>query len=493
MRELYTGTEMPVHLDHTAQDLLDEGRATYARMRLAESPIVAWGQDTLVFPFRSDRIMNTLAVLLASHKLDVGHDALALTVRETTAHGLWRLLTDLAAQPPPDPVKVAASVQNATVDKHDHHLSPQLLQRSYAARALDVPGAWEALRQLADSPPQAAGISGMDRQAELVPVELGRTPFAVLDVATTGLYPQDRDRIVEIAIVHSSPDSTIEDTWSTLLEPDRDPGPTHLHGLTRGDLAGAPRFAEVAAEITDRLAGRVVVAHGSDFDLGLLVAEFTRVGLTPPLWPVLCTRAVTRRFGVSDRLEQVCATENIALTNRFEPVAVATATAQLLARLLTRAATAGLGLDDLGCRPLELSTIRSTVRGASKTPARPRAPRVDVARATAAMRRSHAHGNAGFAARAEHATTGTAADDAHLQVLDHCLADGVLTDHDIATLRSTADAWGLPSARLGALHQTYIGRMPSTTRATIDGALRARLEFIAQPTVTSAEPAGPAS
>lgn len=150
MRDIYEGRGVPRYLDQTAQDLLHEGRAAYARMRLTDTPIVAWGQDTLVFPFRGDRIMNTLAVLLAGHDLDVGHDALALTVHGTTAHGLWRLLADLAVQPPPDPVDLVASVQNATVDKHDHHLSPELLQRSYAARALDVPGAWEALGQLAN-------------------------------------------------------------------------------------------------------------------------------------------------------------------------------------------------------------------------------------------------------------------------------------------------------------------------------------------------------
>ena len=33
------------------------------------------------------------------------------------------------------------------------------------------------------------------------------------------------------------------------------------------------------------------------------------------------------------------------------------------------------------------------------------------------------------------------------------LADAVLTDNDIAALRSAA-AWDLPTARLGALHQT---------------------------------------
>ena len=484
MRELYEGPDTPRYLDRTAQDLLDEGRATYARMRLGESPIIDWGQDTLLFPFRGDRIMNTLAVVLIAQDLDVGHDAFALTVRGTTAQGLWRLITALAAQLPPDPVELAAFVQNAAVDKYDHHLTTDLLQRSYAARALDVPGAWDALRQLADSTPPTTSGSGdghapVDRMPESTRVELGRTPFAVLDVATTGLRPQGRDRIVEIAIVHTTADGTIEDVWSTLLEPDRDPGPTHLHGLTRGDLAGAPRITDVADEIIDRLAGRIVVAHGADFDLEFLVAEFTRVGLTSPLWPVLCTRDVARRLDVpGDRLDETCTAVNIELANRFEPVSAATATAHLLAHLLATAAAAGLGLDDFGCQLLELPPARSPRADRDKTAARPRAHRVDRAQATAAMRRSHAHGEAGFAARADHAATGTAADDIYLQILDRCLTDGVLTDHDIATLRSTAETWNLSTTELDALHRAYIETLPPSARATIEGVLRPRLELI---------------
>jgi DNA polymerase III epsilon subunit-like protein len=304
----------------------------------------------------------------------------------------------------------------------------------------------------------------------------------VVDVATTGLYPQDRDRIVEIAIVHTSPDGTIEDVWSTLLDPERDPGPTRLHGLTQGDLAGAPRFTDIAAEITDRLAGRVVVAHGSDFDLGFLVAEFTRAGLTPPRWPVLCTRTAAPRLDIAgDRLDKVCAAENIELTNRFEPAAAATATAHLLGHLLAGAAAAGLGLDDIDCQPLELPAAHPPAQRAGSVLAGPRPPRVDVAQATAAMRRSHAHGDTGFEARTRSAPTGTAADDAYLQILDRCLSDGVLTDDDIATLRSTADAWNLPAARLDVLHHTYINTLQPATRAAIGGALRAQLALVSQP------------
>ena len=40
-----------------------------ARLQLADRPIFAWGRDTLLLPWRGDRIMNTLAVVLASQGL----------------------------------------------------------------------------------------------------------------------------------------------------------------------------------------------------------------------------------------------------------------------------------------------------------------------------------------------------------------------------------------------------------------------------------------
>ena len=74
--------------------------------------------------------------------------------------------------------------------------------------------------------------------------ELGRTPFAVLDVETTGLDAAGADRIIEIAIVRLSPDAEPLDRWTTLIDPHRSPGPTHVHGITADDLRGAPTFAQ---------------------------------------------------------------------------------------------------------------------------------------------------------------------------------------------------------------------------------------------------------
>ena len=152
MFRAYLVDTVPPYLDRTAQRLLHEGRAAFRRLQLADRPIVAWGRDTLLLPWRGDQIMNTLAVVLAGQGLEVGQDGVALTVRRATAVGLWQIIQDLAADRPPDPVTLAASVANKRADKHDCYLSDDLLDVSYAARSLDVPRAWETLRQLARAP-----------------------------------------------------------------------------------------------------------------------------------------------------------------------------------------------------------------------------------------------------------------------------------------------------------------------------------------------------
>lgn len=157
MRQLYRSTEVPRYLDATARTMLAEGRATFHAAGHATQRIFGRGTETSLFPWRGDRIMNTLAVVLAGHGLDVGQDGLAITVGNCSPAGLWDVIQDLAARPQPDPVSLATTVRAKMHDKYDRYLSDELLNIEYAARALDVPGAWASLAELAVLPiPTAA-------------------------------------------------------------------------------------------------------------------------------------------------------------------------------------------------------------------------------------------------------------------------------------------------------------------------------------------------
>src|SRR4051812_21994078 len=108
------------------------------------------------------------------------------------------------------------------------------------------------------------------------------TSFAVVDVETTGLSPYLRDRVVEVAVVLVDLQSGILDEYATLINPERDIGPTHIHRITASDVVGAPTFAEVAGDIAERLAGSVIAGHNVRFDIGFLRSEYERIGVPMP-------------------------------------------------------------------------------------------------------------------------------------------------------------------------------------------------------------------
>jgi ATP-dependent Lhr-like helicase len=151
MFRLYRSGDIPRYLDATARTLLAEGRAAFHAYGHATRRIFARDAETLLFPWRGDRIMNTLTAVLGMHGLAVGQDGLAITVGNCTPARLFDVITSLASGPAPDPVAIAATVRAKHHDKYDRYLSEDLLNLGYAARALDVPGAWACLTELADS------------------------------------------------------------------------------------------------------------------------------------------------------------------------------------------------------------------------------------------------------------------------------------------------------------------------------------------------------
>jgi len=157
MRRLYSTTVIPRYLDPVAKTMLAEGRAAFGDSGYGTSVIVASGPDAALFPWRGDRIMNTLAVVLAGQGRRVGQDGLAITVGDCTPEELWRLVRTLGAGPRPDPVWLAGTVRAKVHEKYDRYLGAELLDAAYAARALDVPGAWACLAEVSAQPAPTDG------------------------------------------------------------------------------------------------------------------------------------------------------------------------------------------------------------------------------------------------------------------------------------------------------------------------------------------------
>ncbi|MFI7388749.1 DEDDh family exonuclease [Streptomyces sp. NPDC049813] len=177
--------------------------------------------------------------------------------------------------------------------------------------------------------------------------------YAVVDVETTGLSRDDR--IISAAVYRLDAQGAVEDHWYTLVNPERDPGPVWIHGLTTDVLAGAPLFPEIAAEFAARLDGRVLVAHNAVFDWSMIAREYARARLTAPVRQRLCTIALSKELGLplpNHKLESLAAHFGVVQERAHHALDDARVLAEAFVPSLRAAAAKNVRLPLLECRPL---------------------------------------------------------------------------------------------------------------------------------------------
>ncbi|MGJ5829088.1 DEDDh family exonuclease [Streptomyces ossamyceticus] len=177
--------------------------------------------------------------------------------------------------------------------------------------------------------------------------------YAVVDVETTGLARDDR--IISAAVYRLDARGEVEDHWYTMVNPERDPGPVWIHGLTSDVLEGAPLFREIAEELSSRLADRVLVAHNAVFDWSMLAREYARAETEAPVRQRLCTIALSKELELplpNHKLESLAAHFGVVQQRAHHALDDARVLAEAFRPSLHAAASRGVRLPLLECRPL---------------------------------------------------------------------------------------------------------------------------------------------
>lgn len=104
-----------------------------------------------------------------------------------------------------------------------------------------------------------------------------------LDTETTGLSPDNGDRVIEIGCVELFNRKLTGHNKHYYLNPGRESHEEALkvHGITSEFLKDKPQFAAVADEFLGYLAGAEVIIHNAAFDLGFLDKELSLIGRAP--------------------------------------------------------------------------------------------------------------------------------------------------------------------------------------------------------------------
>lgn len=176
--------------------------------------------------------------------------------------------------------------------------------------------------------------------------------YAVVDVETTGLGRSDR--VVSAAVYRLDGRGDVVDHWYSPVNPERDPGPVWIHGLTSEMLEGAPTFPEIAEELADRLTGRVLVAHNALFDWNMIAHEFRRMGATAPVRQRLCTIVLSRDLRLplpNHKLESLAAHFGVRQQRAHHALDDARVLAEAFRPSLHLAAAEGLPLPLTACVP----------------------------------------------------------------------------------------------------------------------------------------------
>jgi DNA polymerase-3 subunit epsilon len=102
-----------------------------------------------------------------------------------------------------------------------------------------------------------------------------------LDTETTGLYPAQGHRVIEVAAVEVVNRRLTKNHFHFYLNPDReiDQGAQEVHGISLEFLQDKPRFADIADDLIAFIADSELIAHNAPFDVGFLNSEFGMLGL----------------------------------------------------------------------------------------------------------------------------------------------------------------------------------------------------------------------
>jgi ATP-dependent helicase Lhr and Lhr-like helicase len=147
MFHVYTQQHIPQYLDSTARDLFVQGIEAFNQLGLHNRRILRWGADILLFPWRGDRIIYTLYLLLLHRKLRVENKGLSLAIMDSTENAVRDELKAIANMAM-EPISLVEGISDKQAEKHDWYLDTELLNQEFAAKNLDLPGAYKTIDEL---------------------------------------------------------------------------------------------------------------------------------------------------------------------------------------------------------------------------------------------------------------------------------------------------------------------------------------------------------
>ena len=142
-----------------------------------------------------------------------------------------------------------------------------------------------------------------------------------LDTETTGLSPNDGDRILEIACIETKDLIPTKKIFHKLINPERKVSQEafKVHGFSNNFLKDKQKFKEIAEELLEFIDGKKLIIHNAPFDIEFLNSELKKINKKAlDIKKVEDTLSLARsKFPASSNsLDNLCKRFNIDISRR---------------------------------------------------------------------------------------------------------------------------------------------------------------------------------
>ena len=141
MFELYCGTEIPSYLNKTAAKHFIEGREMFKELGLKDNRYVMGLDGLYIFPWKGDKIMNTIVQILKHYKIQAKKIDSYILLPGLSTITYKQIVKTILESPKLNEEEKASKISNLEYDKYDKYLSKELKCLQYGYRNFDIDGA----------------------------------------------------------------------------------------------------------------------------------------------------------------------------------------------------------------------------------------------------------------------------------------------------------------------------------------------------------------
>jgi DNA polymerase-3 subunit epsilon len=271
--------------------------------------------------------------------------------------------------------------------------------------------------------------------------------FTIIDLETTGFGRHDR--IVEVGLVKINLEGEVIDTYSTLVNPNRDVSASHIHGITATMVKNAPTFADIHSFINEFIIDSVPVSHQKTFDFNFLKKEMNLCGVEDYPLEGLCTLQLSRSIFPDlpcRKLSSLCEYFDIDVKSYHSALDDSLATAKVLAILLDEIEdkveypTHGFHISSNTSERIEFNREKSSL-----------IQEKELSKLSNLIKNQpdfDSHGD-------YHVSE-------YLNLLDRILQDRIITDEEVFLVKEYANGFKIPASAISKIHEEYYRRLCNT-------------------------------